>query len=86
MTVYFEVVSGGALVTARVVLQGNNFTREIARLSLTRAHWEDFASCLSKPPRHAQGRIVFAPAPKEDAPAAGDIDLALPRYRAEAVA
>ena len=86
MTVYFEVVSVGTSVTARVVLQGASFTKEVARLSLSQAHWEDFTNCLNKPPRNERGRIVFAPAPKAVAPAVEEIDPAVHRYLAEAVA
>jgi hypothetical protein len=86
MTVSFEVVSVGAVVTARILLQGNSFTREVARLSLTAAHWQDFADCLHKPPRDERGRIVFAPVPKVAPPSDEVSDSILCRCQTEAVA
>jgi hypothetical protein len=86
MTVYFEVLSVGANVTARVVLQGASFTREVARLSLSQALWDDFTNCLNKPPRNERGRIVFAAVPKADPPPAEEEVVAVPCYRREAVA
>ena len=86
MTVYFEAVSVGANVTARIVLEGNSFTKEVARLSLTQAHWEDFTRCLNRPARSERGRIVFAPAPKANSAPAGETDSVVLRYLTEAVA
>ena len=85
MTVYFEVLSVGATVTARVVLLGASFTREVARLNLSQAQWEDFTNCVNRPPRNERGRIVFAAVPKGDVPPANAIAV-VPPYRAEAVA
>jgi hypothetical protein len=66
--VYLEPVAAGGVVTARIVLQGNSFVAEVARLRLSQAHWEDFAKCLGNPSRVKQGKIVFAPAAKQGRP------------------
>jgi hypothetical protein len=86
MTVSFEVVSSGAMVTARVVMQGPRFTREVARLSLTRAHWEDFTRSLNRVPRNEPGRVVFAPTPPRDLSPAGEGVFVAPVFQEEAVA
>ena len=86
MTLYFEVVSQGATVTARVVLQSARFTQEVARLNLTRAHWDDFTNCLNKPPRNERGRIVFTTVEQPAPPSADESDFAVVPELAEAVA
>jgi hypothetical protein len=86
MTVSFEVVSVGSTMTARVVMQGGRFTREVARLSLSQADWEDFTRCLSRLPRAEPGRLVFAPVPKMAPPPGRGNGFLAPPLRAEAVA
>jgi hypothetical protein len=67
MEAYIETVSVGGMVTARIVLQGNSFIKEIARVSLTQAHWEDLRNCLLRPARLKREKVVFALLQKEDA-------------------
>jgi hypothetical protein len=86
MEVYIETVSVGGIVTARIVLQGKSFTKEIARLSLTQAHWEDFTNCLHRPARIERGRIVFSPERKGDTDPSKEIASTITAYRKEAVA
>lgn len=86
MEVYIEAVRGGGRVTGRIVLQGKRSTEEIARLSLTPAHWEDFIDCLRGAARSERGRIVFAPAPKRTADPLERIGATLTTYHEEAVA
>lgn len=86
MEAYIETVSARGIVTARFVLQGNSFIKEIARLSLTQAHWEDLTNCLLRPARVERGRIVFAPLRKGDTDPIKEIDSTITAYRSEAVA
>jgi hypothetical protein len=65
--VFIEELSGGSVVAGRIVLRGNRSVREVARLSMTRADWEDFTRCLGHPGQVKQGRIVFTPVPKAPA-------------------
>ncbi len=86
MTVYFEVVSFGATVSARLVLQGARSTQELARLNMPRSDWEDLTNCLNKPPRPERDRIVFTTTPRAAPPPADEIDFAVVPPLAEAVA
>lgn len=86
MEAYIESVSVGGMVTARIMLQGNSFIKEIARVSLTQAHWEDFRTCLLRPARLNRGKIVFAPLRKEDADLPKKISSPISAYSIEAVA
>lgn len=84
MEVHIETVAAGAVVTARIVLQGNSSITEISRLSLTRAQWEDFSRCLNGRPRVHNGKIVFAPTPRPELKC--KVDERISVYRREAVA
>jgi hypothetical protein len=69
MEVYIETVSVGSIVTGKIVLQGNSYTKEIARVSLTQAEWEAFTNCLYGDARNERGRILLAPSRKGTADA-----------------
>jgi len=68
--VLIEEVSVGALITGRIVLHQNCSSREVARVHLSRADWQDFTHCLGYPKRFRRGAIVFTAAaesgPKEN--------------------
>jgi hypothetical protein len=70
MEIYVETVSVGTWVKARIVLQDGRSSKELANLSLTQAQWDDLTECLTQAPRVNQGKIVFAPRPREAEPAA----------------
>ena len=73
MEVHIEEIATGTNVTARIVLQGNNFTREIARLSLSLVDWADFTRCLHEPPLvDHRGRLVFTPRAQKKIRPTGD--------------
>jgi hypothetical protein len=57
--VLFEEVTGSAVVAGRVVLRGNRCTKEVARLNMTRADWDDFVRCLGVPGQIRQGAVLF---------------------------
>ncbi len=59
MEVLFEEVPGSAVVSGRVVLRGNRCTKEVARLNMTRADWDDFVRCLRVPGQIRQGGVLF---------------------------
>ena len=62
MEVLIEEVSVGALIAGRIVLQQNCSSREVARMHLSRADWQDFSRCLGYPKRIRRGAIVFSAA------------------------
>jgi hypothetical protein len=67
--VYVEEVAGGAVVTGRIVFAGKRAVQEIARLSMSRAAWEEFTRCLGTPGDRDRRRVVLKPARPEPAPA-----------------
>lgn len=86
MEVHIETISSGGVVTARIVLQGNSSIKEVSRLSLTQAQWEDFSKCLRNRPRVNHDKIVFAPVVPKEVRYVPKIDSATLSLRAEEVA
>jgi hypothetical protein len=64
---FLEEISGGAVVTGRIVLLGSGCIQEVARACMTRAVWEDFTRRLGYPRYINPRRIVFAPVTNEPA-------------------